>query len=73
MMTWRKKYKENKQLLTNYLAYVEHCTTYEDRLKLCVEIANLQRQQQYIEMMTLTKLESSDDFFTISLPSSNGN
>ena len=45
------KYRENNRLITNYIAYLDECTEYGDRLKLCAEIGRLQNQNERIEKM----------------------
>lgn len=68
-MNWRKKYKENSELLSNYLEFLNECTDYDQRLKLCTEIARLQSQNKEIELFPFHKIERSEDFFTIQIPS----
>jgi hypothetical protein len=66
-MTYQAKYKENKRLLEAFVAYLEHCTSYEQKLKLSTEIGRLNEQNQQIEKMEFahTKKDISDYTITV--------
>ena len=66
-MTYEAKYKENKRLLAAFVEYLEHCPTYEQKLKLSTEIGRLNRQNQRIEKMEFadTKKDISDYTVTV--------
>ncbi len=68
-MNWRKKHKENTKLLRRYLDFLNEVADYDERLKLCVEISRLQLQNKEIELFPFHKIERSEDFFTIQIPS----
>lgn len=61
-MTYAAKYRENKRLLEAFVQYLEYCTTYEQKLKLSIEIGRLNEQNQQIEKMEFaaTKKDISD-------------
>lgn len=56
-MTHAAKYRQNKRLLQGYVEYLEHCTTYEQRLKLSTEIGRLQSQNEAIKQMSVQDYE----------------
>lgn len=68
-MNWRKKHKENTQLLRRYLDFLNECTDYDQRLKLCTEIARLQSQNKEIELMTYSRTAQDINDFEIQIPS----
>lgn len=56
-MTFKSKYNENRRLLQGYVAYLDHCTTYEQKLKLSTEIGRLQTQNEHIKKMSVEDFE----------------
>lgn len=55
-MTWRWKYIENYRLIRNYVAYLDECTSFHKRIRLCQEIARLQNQNEDILKMSVEEV-----------------
>lgn len=64
-MTHAKKHKENTKLLANYVAFLDECTDYDQRLKLCTEIARLNTQNNAIDKMSFEQAKQDSYEYTI--------
>lgn len=64
-MKWTAKHKENTKLLANYVAFLDECTDYDQRLKLCTEIARLNAQNNAIDKMSFEQAKQDTHEYTI--------
>ena len=64
-MTYASKYRQNKRLLAAYVNWLEHCTNYEQKLKLSTEIGRLNEQNRMIEHMAYFETQKEIIEYTI--------
>lgn len=64
-MTYQQKFRQNTKLIRNYDAFLPHCESYDDRLKLIVEISRLYRQNMKIQGMSFQESKNRINSFHI--------
>lgn len=64
-MTYQSKYRENKRLLEQYVAFLAECPSYDEILKLSSEIGRLNGQNQTIEKMEYQNTTKDISDYTI--------
>ena len=67
-MNYQSKYRENERLLEGYVAFLDECTTYDDKLKLSVEIGHLDSQKKQIAKMEYANTKSDISNYELKIP-----